>query len=113
MTSNDFAMWLNGFFELANPTTLSEVQIEIIKDHLALVIEKKTPDRFKDSIVNPKEEKKKTAAEEVLENLKLNPLTEEEVAELMDKGKDLSQKIKDTINLYKPNQQDCVRKVIC
>jgi hypothetical protein len=31
--------------EVANPTTLDEKQTQIIKDHLALVFDKQTPDR--------------------------------------------------------------------
>ena len=37
MTSRDFAFWLQGLFELAEPETLDEKQTELIKRHLALV----------------------------------------------------------------------------
>lgn len=37
MTSRDFAFWLQGLFELSNPTTLDEKQTELIKRHLDLV----------------------------------------------------------------------------
>jgi len=37
MTSRDFAYWLMGFFEIANPKTLNEEQTKIIKNHLDLV----------------------------------------------------------------------------
>lgn len=112
MTSDDFAMWLNGFLELANPTSLNEVQIEIIKDHLALVIEKKTPDRFGQPREEA-EEKSKTASEKVLENLKLNPLTKEEFQNLLRPEGDLSKQIRDTINRYHPRNFDQGSKKIC
>lgn len=37
MTSRDFAFWLQGLFELHNPTTLDERQTRLIKQHLTLV----------------------------------------------------------------------------
>ena len=38
MTSKDFAYWLQGFFELADPNTpLTEKQVQTIKNHLKLV----------------------------------------------------------------------------
>ncbi len=37
MDERAFVYWLNGFFELSEVTTLSARQIEIIKQHLALV----------------------------------------------------------------------------
>ena len=45
MTTEQFAIWLQGFFELSEEKKLSEKQVIIIKDHLALVFEKITPDR--------------------------------------------------------------------
>lgn len=42
MNEKEFCYWLKGFFELSNTTTLSETQIEIIKNHLDLVFENKT-----------------------------------------------------------------------
>jgi hypothetical protein len=45
MTAEQFTYWLQGFMEVANPTTLDETQTQIIKDHLALVFDKQTPDR--------------------------------------------------------------------
>jgi hypothetical protein len=38
-----FVFWLQGFFELSNPSTLNEQQVQVIKEHLALVLNKKTP----------------------------------------------------------------------
>ena len=45
MTAEQFTYWLQGFMEMANPTTLNETQTQIIKDHLKLVFDKHTPDR--------------------------------------------------------------------
>jgi hypothetical protein len=45
MTTEQFTYWLQGFMEVANPTTLDGRQIQVIKDHLALVLNKQTPDR--------------------------------------------------------------------
>ena len=44
MTAEQFTYWLQGFMEVANPSTLDERQTQIIKDHLALVFDKKTPE---------------------------------------------------------------------
>lgn len=42
MTPDNFCYWLQGFFEISNNGTnnLSQTQIEIIKDHLDLVMNK-------------------------------------------------------------------------
>ena len=45
MTPEQFTYWLKGFMEIANPTHLTTKQLEIVKDHLDLVFDKKTPDR--------------------------------------------------------------------
>lgn len=37
MTETQFTFWLQGFFELSEATALSARQVEIIKQHLALV----------------------------------------------------------------------------
>ena len=37
MKSTEFAYWLQGFFELSETNTLSERQVETIKNHLKLV----------------------------------------------------------------------------
>jgi hypothetical protein len=37
MKSTEFAYWLQGFFELSESNTLSEKQVETIKNHLNLV----------------------------------------------------------------------------
>lgn len=45
MTSLEFCYWLQGLIEVGQPKILYTDQIEIIKDHLKLVFEKKTPFR--------------------------------------------------------------------
>jgi hypothetical protein len=45
MNSETFTYWLQGFIELSDTDTISEKQWLIIKDHLKLVFDKKTPDR--------------------------------------------------------------------
>ena len=37
MTSRDFAYWLQGYFEISNPTSISEEETQMIRKHLALV----------------------------------------------------------------------------
>ncbi len=37
MTARDFAYWLNGYFELAQPTSASAEVLDQIKKHLSLV----------------------------------------------------------------------------
>jgi hypothetical protein len=55
MTPENFVYWLQGYFELSDACyplmksplagSLGGDQIQIIKDHLKLVLEKKTPDK--------------------------------------------------------------------
>jgi len=45
MNSESFTYWLQGFVELSDTDTISEKQWLMIKDHLKLVFDKKTPDR--------------------------------------------------------------------
>lgn len=42
MTAESFCFWLQGYFELGGEN-LSPQQVQIIKDHLALVFKKETP----------------------------------------------------------------------
>lgn len=42
MTEKTFCYWLNGFFELSETDKLSEKQVMMIKEHLALVFNKVT-----------------------------------------------------------------------
>jgi len=53
MSPQDFAYWLQGFFELSGSESLSPRQVQVIKDHLSLVFDKQTPDRvlFEDSAI--------------------------------------------------------------
>jgi hypothetical protein len=37
MTSQSFAYWLQGFFEISDPIKIGEKETEMIKKHLALV----------------------------------------------------------------------------
>ena len=37
MTSTQFCFWLQGFFEMSEPTLMTEAQTEALKRHLALV----------------------------------------------------------------------------
>ena len=43
MTAEQFTYWLQGFFELSGTTTLNEQQVKVVKDHIALVLNKATP----------------------------------------------------------------------
>lgn len=43
MTPENFVYWLNGFFEISGSKTLAEEQVQVLKDHLKLVLTKKTP----------------------------------------------------------------------
>lgn len=43
MTPENFAYWLQGFFEMTETNKLSEKQILMIKEHLRLVFDKVTP----------------------------------------------------------------------
>ena len=37
MTSRDFAYWLQGYLEVADPKKIDEKQLKVIKNHLNLV----------------------------------------------------------------------------
>ena len=45
MTAEQFTYWLQGFMEINDPEALGVRETQIIKDHLKLVFEKKTPER--------------------------------------------------------------------
>ena len=53
MNSESFTHWLQGFVELSDTDTISEKQWLMIKDHLKLVFDKKTPDRSITNIKSP------------------------------------------------------------
>lgn len=42
-----FVYWLQGFIEIENPKIINEHQLQVIKDHIALVLTKVMPDRPK------------------------------------------------------------------
>ena len=42
MTPENFVYWLQGYFEMTGATTLTEQQVEMIKEHLAMVLIKET-----------------------------------------------------------------------
>ena len=46
MTTEQFYYWLQGFFELSEAKVLTEKQVYVIKEHMALVAEKKTNSEF-------------------------------------------------------------------
>jgi hypothetical protein len=48
MTHEQFVVWLHGFFEISDAKELNEKQVQIIKDHLNLFFDKKTPERSKE-----------------------------------------------------------------
>ena len=37
MTSRDFCFWLQGFFEIQKPESMTAEQVDMVKKHLALV----------------------------------------------------------------------------
>jgi hypothetical protein len=53
MTPEQFAYWLQGFMEMADPKELNATQTQQIKDHLKLVFDKKTPEVSLPSIQHP------------------------------------------------------------
>ena len=63
MNYEQFAIWLHGFLEISNAEEINKEQTQIIKDHLALLFEKKTPDRSKNKDADVFEEFKKREVE--------------------------------------------------
>ena len=43
MNTEQFAIWLHGFFELTDAEELTKGQVKMIKEHLNLCFDKKTP----------------------------------------------------------------------
>lgn len=43
MNERDFVFWLQGFLEISQAKQLDEKQTQIVRDHLALVLDKRTP----------------------------------------------------------------------
>jgi len=58
MNYEHFAIWLHGFLEISNAESIDQNQTQIIKDHLALLFEKKTPIRTKKKDVGDLEDQK-------------------------------------------------------
>lgn len=46
-----FVFWLQGYLELSGATTLDAQQVQMIKEHLALVLNKKTPTNYMPNII--------------------------------------------------------------
>lgn len=46
MTPENFCYWLQGYFELTHSKNLNSMQFQIVQDHLNLVFNKVTPERF-------------------------------------------------------------------
>lgn len=56
MTPEQFVYWLQGYLEVQNPHTIDNSKIQVIKDHIALVLTKVTPNRSTvdvNPIINP------------------------------------------------------------
>lgn len=43
MSPINFVYWLQGFLEIGDPKSLNEVQIQEIRNHIGLVLDKQTP----------------------------------------------------------------------
>lgn len=43
MTPENFIYWMQGFLEIQDPKNITEQQVQVIKDHIALVLKKETP----------------------------------------------------------------------
>lgn len=44
MTPRDFVYWIQGFLEIQNPDKINAEQVQIIKEHIRLVLTKETLD---------------------------------------------------------------------
>lgn len=51
MNSRDFCFWLQGLFELSNPTVLDAKQTDLIKRHLSMVFQHEIDPSFGDEKV--------------------------------------------------------------
>ena len=55
MTEKEFCRWLHGYFELGGEdATLTEEQVEVVKEHLKLIYKKVTPTELNVSVFDPK-----------------------------------------------------------
>lgn len=43
MSPESFVYWLNGYFELSGSNSLTDAQVKVVKEHLALALTKVTP----------------------------------------------------------------------
>lgn len=43
MSPIEFCYWLNGYIEMSGAESIDKAKMDILKDHLKLVFEKKTP----------------------------------------------------------------------
>jgi hypothetical protein len=77
MNYEQFAIWLHGFLEISNAEEINKEQTQIIKDHLALLFEKKTIDRSKKKEVNNWKEIQRLIKESEIDSPKeiINPYT--------------------------------------
>lgn len=57
MTPENFCYWLQGYFEIADPKSLSEKELEMIKNHLNLVFLHSIDPKASAHISDPKEAK--------------------------------------------------------
>lgn len=57
MTPENFCYWLQGFIEIADPKSLSEKELEMIKNHLNLVFLHSIDPKASAHISDPKEAK--------------------------------------------------------
>ena len=52
----NFIYWLQGYLELQDPKTIDGPKVQMIKDHLGLVLNKVTPDRHLKTLEKLKDE---------------------------------------------------------
>lgn len=86
MTSRDFCYWLQGFFEIADPKSMTTEQVEMVKRHLNMVFFHEIDPTFGD-------ERQQQILDEIHKNkdpLK-DPLTAEEAEAVR---KDMREKLK-------------------
>lgn len=53
MSPENFVYWLQGMMEIGDPKTLNEEQVTMIKNHIALVLTKVTPDKSDTPLPSP------------------------------------------------------------
>lgn len=73
MTLENFVYWLQGFVELNETSTITETQFVQIKNHLALVLTKKTPNV--NPLLRPDISREKVESTPLFENSYLAPLS--------------------------------------